>query len=66
MFWLSFPYGTKSVLRYQSIKGAQVQPWRFGGLNFDAYERLSMLYSLKHVESPLTISSTQTPFFHKV
>jgi len=32
------------------------------GVNIDDYERLFMLfYSLKHVESPLGISSTQTP-----
>ena len=49
------------------IKGAQVQSWRFLGLDFDSYERLPMLYySLKHVESPLGISSTQTLLFQKV
>ena len=37
------------------------------GLYVDSYERLPMLYySLKHVESPLGISSTQTHLFNKV
>ena len=28
------------------FKGAQVQSWWVLGLNFDAYERLSMLYEI--------------------
>ena len=36
-------------------------------LHFYSYEMLPMLYySLKHVESPLGISSTQTPLFYKL
>jgi len=49
------------------IKGAKSNLGGFWCLGFYSYGRLPMLYySLKHVESPLCVSSAQKPLFHKL